>query len=411
MKKMQDIAYFVFPNGMRLVHHRVKSPIAYTGVMVGAGTRDELEHEGGMAHFIEHCVFKGTTTRSARQIIHRIEDVGGEINAYTTKEETTYYAATLPRYVARTMDLIADMLFRPLFDRDELQKERQVIFDEIESYNDSPSELIYDDFEALLFSGYPIARPVLGTKKSLRTFSRAKALAFMERTYRPERMVVFVQGDLPFSRVVEAAVASFGAWLPTGESLPSRAIPYIYTPARVSYHRHTHQAHVMMGARAYPLGDDKQLALYLVNNILGGGAMNSRLNMSLREEKGLVYTVESQYTPLSDTGYWSVYFACDPENKEQCISLVEDELRRMTEQTLTPSSLRRALRQLKGQMAISGENQENVALTMAKQVLYYGYAYSWQDSYRRMLDFTPEQLRLVAEETFSLSSLSYLQYD
>lgn len=423
---MQDTAYFILPNGMRLVHRRVKSPVAYTGVMVGAGTRDELEKESGMAHYIEHCVFKGTETRTAKQIINRIEGIGGEINAYTTKEETVYYAASLPQYVGRTMELLSDMLMHPRFDKKETDKELQVILDEIESYNDSPSELIYDDFEATVFSGYPIARPILGSKRSLKTFTREKVLAFMARTYRPERMVLFVQANLPFEKVKTLALAYFSDWSglkpgdssdssdsrnPSGPSSPRTSTPYIYTPARVSYHRHTHQAHAMIGGRAYPLGHERQLMLYLMNNILGGGAMNSRLNLSLREQKGLVYTVESQYTPLSDTGYWSVYFACDPENKQQCVELVEQELSIFREREITPTSLRRALRQMRGQMAISAENQENSALTMAKHMLYFGQVYSWMDSYDKMLTFTPEQLQEVARETYEPSQLSYLFYE
>lgn len=408
---MQDTAYFILPNGMRLVHRRVKSPVAYTGVMVGVGTRDELEKESGMAHYIEHCVFKGTETRTAKQIINRIEGIGGEINAYTTKEETVYYAASLPQYVGRTMELLSDMLMHPRFDKKETDKELQVILDEIESYNDSPSELIYDDFEATVFSGYSIARPILGSKRSLKTFTREKALAFMARTYRPERMVIFVQANLPFEKVQTLALTYFSTWSDILTTPKTPSTPYIYTPARVSYHRHTHQAHAMIGGRAYPLGHERQLMLYLMNNILGGGAMNSRLNLSLREQKGLVYTVESQYTPLSDTGYWSVYFACDPENKQQCVDLVEQELSIFRDREITPTSLRRALRQMRGQMAISAENQENTALTMAKHMLYFGQVYSWMDSYNKMLTFTPEQLQEVARQTYEPSRLSYLFYE
>lgn len=377
---------------------------------MGAGTRDEEPAESGMAHYIEHCVFKGTTRRSARQIINRIEGIGGEINAYTTKEETVYYAASLPQYVGRTMELLSEMLFCPAFPKKETDKELQVIYDEIESYNDSPSELIYDDFENLLFDGYPIARPILGTRKSLRYFNAEKALRFMRQTYLPDRMVLFVQANLPFERVKSWALRFFSDIPIYNIGARTRVKPELYTPAKADFHRHTHQAHVMLGSRAYPLGHERQLMLYLINNILGGGAMNSRLNMSLREQKGLVYTVESQYTPLSDTGYWSVYFACDPENREQCIDLILKELAAFREREITPASLTRALRQLRGQLAISAENQENAALAMAKQVLYSGKTHTWEDALHQMATFTPEQLRLTAEQMFSESRLSLLQY-
>ena len=438
MTKYLDKKITIYPlsNGIRLVHRRTLSQIAYTGVMVGAGTRDEYQAENGMAHFIEHTLFKGTEKRSARQLIDRIENVGGELNAYTTKEETAFYAATLPNYVGRTMELLSDMLFHPAFPKAEVEKERQVIYDEIESYNDSPSELIYDDFESLIFDGYSIARPVLGTRRTLRYFTADKARRFMRETYTPDRMVLFVLADLPFQKVQAYAERFFGESpyvLPTvrsssqessegvsllctsfrtpyDENARVRETPVNYSPQTADFHRHTHQTHVMLGGRAYPIGHNKQLALYLLNNILGGGSISSRLNMSLREQRGLVYTVESQYTPLSDTGYWSVYFATDPENREECIRLVYEELRRFRETELTPSALHRALCQIRGQMAVSADNSENAALAMAKQVLHTGNAFTWQDSLDVMRTFTPAFLRETANEVFAPESISLLQY-
>ena len=402
--------FYTLSNGIRLVHKPVSSLIAYTGLMVGAGTRDEMPEESGMAHFIEHTVFKGSATRSARQIINRMEDVGGEINAYTTKEETAFYAATLPQYVGRTMELLADIIFSPAFPKHELDMERRVIYDEIESYNDSPSELIYDDFESLIFNGYSIARPVLGTRRTLRYFNAERARSFMRETYAPDRMVVFVTADLPFSKVKALAERYFVDAPYLSAHARMRTAPTDYQPANATFHRHTHQTHVMLGARAYPIGHERQLALYLLNNILGGGAINSRLNLSIREQKGLVYTVESQYTPLSDTGYWSVYFASEPENREQCIDLVLRELRRLRETPLTPSALRRALCQLRGQMAVGADNQENAALTMAKQMLYCSEPVSWQQSLRQMETFTPEFLQQTAWEVFQPDRIALLQY-
>ena len=431
MTKQKDkkITIYTLSNGIRVVHRRTLSQIAYTGVMVGAGTRDEQDKEEGMAHFIEHAVFKGTQKRSARQLIDRIENVGGELNAYTTKEETAYYAATLPAYVGRTMELLSDMVFHPAFPREELDKERQVIYDEIESYNDSPSELIYDDFESLLFEGNALAHPVLGTRKTLRYFTADKARRFMAETYRSERMVVFVQGDLPAEKVLRYAERYFSPEVLRGmqESTEGvaklyrqfrtpytitrvRETPVEYTPRTAEYHRHTHQVHVMLGGRAYPIGHERQLALYLLNNILGGGAINSRLNLALRERLGLVYTVESQYTPLSDTGYWSVYFATEPEHREWCLRLVREELQRLSETELTPSGLHRALNQIKGQMAVSADNSENAALAMAKQVLHLGTTMTWEDSLAVMQTFSPAMLKETAAEIFAPDGVSVLQY-
>lgn len=411
-EKDKKITIYTLSNGIRVVHRRTLSQIAYTGVMVGAGTRDERDREDGMAHFIEHTVFKGTRKRTARQLIDRIENVGGEINAYTTKEETAYYAATLPAYVGRTMELLSDMLFHPAFPQAELDKERQVIYDEIESYNDSPSELIYDDFESLLFDGCALAHPVLGTRKTLRYFTADKARRFMAETYTPDRMVVFVLADLPEEKVRRYAERYFSdsPYILTGTSARTREKATPYLPARADFHRHTHQTHVMLGGRAYPIGHARQYALYLLNNILGGGAMNSRLNLALRERLGLVYTVESQYTPLSDTGYWSVYFATEPEHREWCLRLVNDELRRLSETELTPSALHRALNQIRGQMAVSADNSENAALAMAKQVLHTGRATTWEESLAVMETFRPTELRATAEEIFAPESVSVLQY-
>lgn len=415
--RQNSVEYHTFPSGLRLVCRGVESPVAYVGIMVGAGTRDELPQENGMAHYIEHCVFKGTTSRSSRQIINRIEHVGGEINAYTTKEETVYYAAVPTEHACRALDVLSDMILHPTFLKTETDKEKQVIYDEIESYNDSPSELIYDDFESLVFDGHPLAQPILGTKKTLRSFNTEKAYAFMRRTYRPNKMVVFVESDQPFSRVKKMVEKNVEMLIPTSvyatpEPTPesARICPLIIQSAMADYHKHTHQTHVMLGGRAYPLGHERQLAMYLMNNILGGGSMNSLLNLSLREQKGLVYTVESIYTPLSDTGYWSVYFACDPENKEECARLVREQLRQLREKPLTEAFLRRAVRQLRGQMAISAENRENSVLSMAKQMLYYGYSPSLQETLDKIAALTTEDLHEVAKEIFDDGNMFCLQY-
>ena len=416
MKQAENTNYHTFPSGLRLVYRKVVSPVAYLGIMVGAGTRDEYADELGMAHFVEHCVFKGTEHRSSRQIINRIETIGGEINAYTTKEETTYYAAAPVAYSSRVLELLADMLFCPVFPKEEIHKERQVIYDEIESYNDSPSELIYDDFEAMVFDGHPLANPILGTKKTLRYFSADRAKRFMNRTYRPDRMVVFAESSQSFDKFVaetekyvekqalslsDSAVVSTHRIIPT--ILSDTALPRCFR-------KHTHQAHVMLGGGAYPIAHERQLGLYLLNNILGGGAMNSLLNMELREQKGLVYTVESIYTPLSDTGYWSVYFACDPADKEQCLSLVNRQLDQLMEKPFSDAFLRRAKRQLRGQLAISAENRENNALSMAKMMLYCNKAAQWEETMTHIAKLNPADLQKVAAEVFAPANRYCLQY-
>lgn len=415
MQENTQTFYHILPNGIKIVHRRTPSPVAYIGVTVGAGTRDEAPEENGMAHYIEHCVFKGTAHHSARQIIHAIEGIGGEINAYTTKEETTFYAAILAEHVQLTLHLIAEMLLQPTFKKEETDKERMVILDEIESYNDSPSELIYDDFESLVFAGSSLAMPILGTKKTLRHISSKPdyPLKWMQTHYRPERMVIFCQGDVKPEKIFRLAEKEFGHLTAT-RSYSEAVIQQsglTATERERSFRKHTHQVHSMLGGKAYPLGHENQLAMFLLNNILGGGSLNSRLNLSLRESKGLVYTVESTYTPLSDTGYWCVYWACDPEDYEQSLGLVHKELDLLCERPLSEAALQKALVQLRGQLAISAQNQENSALAMAKSMLYRGSAPEWQETMQKIERTTVQQIQNVAKEIFNPSNFYILTYE
>ena len=413
---MSETFYHNLPNGVQIVHRKTSSPVVYVGIMVGAGTRHEQANENGMAHYIEHCVFKGTEHYTARQIINHIEGIGGEINAYTTKEETTFYAATLSNHFRTTLHLLADMVMRPTFNKKETDKEVTVILDEIESYNDSPSELIYDDFENMVFEGSSLAMPILGTKKTLRRISKSPeiALSWMQQHYRPERMVLFVQGNVTTKQVISAAERELGE-VPHISSLSSysshSSLSSMPSATSRTYKRHTHQTHIMLGSHAYPIGHKKQLTMYLLNNILGGGSMSSRLYLSLREKHGLVYNIDSQAVPLSDTGYWNIYLACEPQHKEQCLELCHKELKQLRDTRLTAAQLQRALRQLEGQMAISAENQENNALAMAKQMLYHHHAPAWQEVFAKVKEISSEQLQDVANEVFAPEKIYTLLYD
>ena len=413
---MSETFYHNLPNGVQIVHRKTNSPVVYVGLMIGAGTRHEQTNENGMAHYIEHCLFKGTEHYTARQIINHIEGIGGEINAYTTKEETTFYAATLRQHFRTTLHLLADMVLRPTFNKKETDKEVTVILDEIESYNDSPSELIYDDFENMIFEGSSLAMPILGTKKTLRRISKSPnyPLQWMAQHYRPERMVLFVLGNVSTKQVIASAEREFGELYSSASSTSrTSSTSLISSPSSFSrtYKRHTHQTHIMLGSHAYPIGHPKQLTMYLLNNILGGGSMSSRLYLSLREKHGLVYNIDSQAVPLSDTGYWNIYLACEPQHKDQCLELCHKELQTLREVRLTSSQLQRALRQLEGQMAISAENQENNALAMAKQMLYHHRAPAWQETFAKVKEITAEQLQDVANEVFAPEKIYTLLYD
>ena len=410
---MNETFYHNLPNGVQIVHRKTQSPVVYVGLMIGAGTRHEQANENGMAHYIEHCVFKGTEHYNARQIINHIEGIGGEINAYTTKEETTFYAATLSNHFRTTLHLLADMVLRPTFNKKETDKEVTVILDEIESYNDSPSELIYDDFENMVFEGSSLAMPILGTKKTLRRISKSPeiALNWMKTHYRPERMVLFVLGNVTTQQVVAAAERELGELSSSTSTTSTSSTTSNPSATTRTYRRHTHQTHIMLGARSYPIGHQKQLTMYLLNNILGGGSMSSRLYLSLREKHGLVYNIDSQAVPLSDTGYWNIYLACEPQHKEQCLELCHKELKQLRDTRLTAAQLQRALRQLEGQMAISAENQENNALAMAKQMLYHHHAPGWRETFAKVKEITPTQLQDVANEVFAPEKIYTLLYD
>lgn len=420
MQIKEQIFYKILANGAKIVHLQTPSPVVYCGIMVGVGTRSESPEQNGMAHYIEHCVFKGTHRHTARQLIQEIEGIGGEINAYTTKEETTFYAATPREHYRHTMHLIGEMVMHPTFPRHETDKEVGVILDEIESYNDSPSELIYDDFESMIFRGHSLALPILGTKKTLRRISQSPdiPLRWMAEHYVPSRMVFFSSGNVSFA-TVERTVAAFfdgesGLSVESGQAGNAEFSGEAETAGipmePLVFRRKTHQTHIMLGGFAPRLGSDDQLCAYVLNSILGGGSLNSRLNLSLREKNGLCYTVESTYTPLSDTGYWCVYLACDPEDKERCLELVRRELEILRTTPLTEAQLRSVKKQIYGQMVIASENRENAALTMAKQMLYYGYSPSWQENYEKISHITADSLQKMAQKIYPPERIFVLQY-
>ena len=401
---------FTLPNGLRVIHAPSPTQVAYCGYAVDAGTRDELPHEQGMAHFVEHLIFKGTHKRKAWHILNRMENVGGDLNAYTNKEETVVYSAFLKEHFARAVELLTDIVFHSVFPQAEIEKEVEVIIDEIQSYEDSPAELIFDDFEELIFPGHPLGRNILGQPQLLRGFRSSDALAFTGRHYRPSNMVFFVLGDLDFRKVVhtvEKAVAD----IPASEVEGSRREkPFAYRPQHLTVKKDTHQSHVMIGARGYDAYDTRRTGLYLLNNLLGGPGMNSRLNVSLREKRGLVYTVEANLTSYTDTGTFCIYFGCDPEDTDDCIELVHKELKRLCEVRLTTAQLTAAKKQIIGQIGVAGDNFENNALNMGKCFLHYHKFEEKEEVFARIEALTAKELQDIANDRFQESVLSSLVY-
>lgn len=400
---------YTLPNGLRIIHEPSASKVAYCGFAVNAGTRDEQENEQGMAHFVEHLIFKGTRKRKAWHILNRMENVGGDLNAYTNKEETVIYSAFLTEHFARAFELLTDIVFHSTFPQREIEKETEVIIDEIQSYEDNPSELIFDDFEDLIFRGHPLGRNILGNPALLKTFGSADAAAFTARYYRPGNMVFFVQGNLDFRHVVRWAEKLL-ADIPASTADSLRTPPPPYVPRHEVVHKDTHQAHVMIGSRGYNAYDDRRTALYLLNNLLGGPGMNSRLNVALRERRGLVYNVESNLTSYTDTGTFCIYFGCDPADADLCTRLVYKELRRLRDNRMTASQLAAAKKQLIGQIGVASDNNENNALGMGKTFLHYDRYETPESVFRRIEALTPDILLEVANEMLAEDYLSVLVY-
>ena len=396
-------------NGLRIIHEPSSSKVAYCGFAVDAGTRDEAENEQGMAHFVEHLIFKGTRKRKAWHILNRMENVGGDLNAYTNKEETVIYSAFLTEHFGRALELLADIVFHSTFPQNEIEKETEVIIDEIQSYEDTPSELIFDDFEDMIFRNHPLGRNILGRPDLLKKFRSEDAMAFTSRFYQPSNMVFFVLGDFNFQKIVRQ-VEKLLVDLPLVTVENQRTMPPLYVPEQLVVHKETHQAHVMIGSRGYNAYDDKRTALYLLNNILGGPGMNSRLNVSLRERRGLVYTVESNLTSYTDTGAFCIYFGTDPEDVDTCLKLTYKELKRMRDVKMTSSQLMAAKKQLIGQIGVASDNNENNALGMAKTFLHYNKYESSESVFRRIEALTAEGLLEVANEMFAEEYLSTLIY-
>lgn len=404
-----------FPSGLRLIHMASPTDVAYCGLAINAGTRDELPEEYGMAHFCEHMLFKGTERRRAWHILNRMEAVGGDLNAYTTKEETFIYAAFMREHLERAIDLILDVAFHSTYPQHEIEKEAEVIVEEIDSYKDTPSDLIFDDFENLLFEGHPLGHDILGTPERVRSFRIDDALRFTRRLYQPERMVLFVFGRYDFQKLKAVVQRKLEKVLPQADATVttfSRPIQPIQPikPFRIVRKLHTHQAHVMIGCRGYSSDDKRRIALYFLNNLIGGPGMNSLLNVALREHQGLVYTVESALTNYTDTSTFSIYFGCDPKDVERCIRLVRKELNRLVQQPLTQTRFQAALRQIRGQIGVACDNFENYALDMAKSYLHYNRIEGVEDTYRQLEKLTPELLQQVAADLFTDDHLSVLIY-
>ena len=455
---------YTLDNGLRIIHLPSDSQVVYCGYQINAGTRNEEPGEEGLAHFCEHVTFKGTERRKAWHILNCLESVGGDLNAYTNKEGTVYYSAILKEHIARAVDLLSDIVFHSVYPQAEIDKEVEVICDEIESYNDSPAELIYDEFENILFKGSPLGHNILGTAEQVRAFKTEDALRFTQKLYRPDNAIFFAYGDIDFKKLVKligkaltddssgklaekgchadfADDADFsgetgdtgfagardseitqmsqapqmtqisrGAMDSQGAIDSMGSMDPMSSPAgqTIVMQKNTHQAHVMIGTRAYDVNDDRRMPLYLLNNMLGGPGMNAKLNLALREHNGLVYTVESTMVSYGDTGTWSIYFGCDEHDVKRCLRLVRKELDKFMQKPLSDAQLKAAKKQIKGQIGVACDNRENFALDFGKSFLHYGWEKNVDRLYEQVDEITAAQIQAVAQELFDKNRLTTL---
>lgn len=452
---------YTLDNGLRIIHLPSDSQVVYCGYQINAGTRNEEPGEEGLAHFCEHVTFKGTERRKAWHILNCLESVGGDLNAYTNKEGTVYYSAILKEHIARAVDLLSDIVFHSVYPQAEIDKEVEVICDEIESYNDSPAELIYDEFENILFKGSPLGHNILGTAEQVRAFKTEDALRFTQKLYRPDNAIFFAYGDIDFKKLVKLIQKALGecpkgrelacsadcksAETPTEERIAEERIaektPTAEMEAGDANHKvqsskfkvqskevqsskinvqskvagqtivmqkNTHQAHVMIGTWAYDVNDDRRMPLYLLNNMLGGPGMNAKLNLALREHNGLVYTVESTMVAYGDTGTWSIYFGCDEHDVKRCLRLVRKELDKFMQKPLSDAQLKAAKKQIKGQIGVACDNRENFALDFGKSFLHYGWEKNVDRLYEQVDEITATQIQAVAQELFDKDRLTTL---
>ena len=404
---MKEFETYTLSNGIRGIHRQVRSGVTHCAMVVNAGSRDEERGEYGIAHFVEHALFKGTARRKAHQVNCRLENLGGELNAYTTKEDTTLHATVMRRDLSRAVELIGDVIFNSTFPERELAKEREVIADEINSYKDSPSERIYDDFEDMIFKGSELGHNILGSKATIARISTENMHSFVARTYTTDQMVFSSIGNFSAATVQSVAERYIGGVAPTKREF-ERVAPAPYEAFDQRLSRHTHQAHGIIGTRGYSIRDERRLPLALALNILGGPSANSLLNLLLREKHGLSYNVEATYTPYSDTGIVGIYFSSDHDNAAQCVELIESEVDRLCREHITPRRLAIAKRQFVAQMAISMEANEGYMLGAGKSYLLYKDIDTLEEAYKKVMAITATQICDVAADC--LGNMSRLIY-
>jgi predicted Zn-dependent peptidase len=400
---------FKLNNGIRVIHKQVDSPVSHCGLIINAGSRDEAPHETGLAHFIEHVLFKGTKKRKTFHILSRMEDVGGELNAYTTREDTFIYASFMAPFYERAIELIADISFNSIFPKKELEREKDVILDEINSYKDSPADAIFDDFEELLYPNHPLGENILGTPERVKSFTKENILQFIRKNYNTDEMVFSSVGNISpdkLQKYLAKHLEIIPANLRTHQRIPVQEKAIFQ---KESY-KEIYQSHSIIGTQSMDASNPQRHVMYFLNNILGGPGMNSRLNLAIREKYGFAYSLESSYTPLSDTGIFSIYFGTDPQYTKKCTALVWKEMRKLKNNALGPSQIKKAKQQMIGQIAISQENNCNLMQSIAKSYLTFNKVDSLEEVNQKIMSISASALQDLAQEVLQENKFSSLQY-
>jgi predicted Zn-dependent peptidase len=402
--------YHTLPNGIRLIHQQIPGMVSHCGLFINTGSRDEEPDEHGAAHFIEHMLFKGTQRRKAYHILSRLEDVGGELNAYTTKEETVIHASFLSPDYERAIELIADIAFSSVFPEKEIKREKEVITEEINSCLDNPAELIFDEFEELVFKDQAIGRSILGTSESVKNITRTKLLSFIKRNYKTDKMVFCSVGNTDTKKIIRLFTKYFGQVEENSSGLNAKH-KISYNPVSITRKMDTFQSHCITGNIAYDLKDSRRMAMFMLNNILGGQGLNSRLNLSLREKNGLAYNVESIYNPYGDTGIFCIYFGTDRQNMSKSLSIASSEMDKLMKNSLGTLQLSKAKAQVKGYLARGYENHESLMLSLGKSLLVFGVIDSIEKICRKIDDVTSSEILEAANEVFDKKMLSTLIFE
>lgn len=409
MQNQPEFQIFTLSNGLRVVHKQSDRPVAHIGLFIHAGTRDEKENEHGLAHFIEHALFKGTSNRRTYHILNRLDSVGGELDAFTTKETTCLNASFLTEYYNRAIELIADVILHSTFPEKELVKEKEVVLDEILVYQDSPSDQIYDDFESQVYHGHALGKQILGSRKSVLGLRRSDIFNYQARLYQADNMVFSSVGNLS-AKQLKNKLERYFAELPSGK-IEKKETGFNSIKAKtVLEERGTKQTHIMLGAPTFSMHHPKRIGMSLLNNILGGPAMNSILNLKVRERFGYTYNLESNYATYADSGLFSIYLATDPKYVELCLNAIFKELKQLRQKPLSTTKLHLSKQQLKGQLALARESNSNLMLSYGKSLLVRNEVKSLAEIHRLIDAISAKELMKIAASELDEKNFHQLYY-